>query len=720
MKYKKPIIIFDKMTIENFGPFFGYHEFTFSKNDVKNVTLVLGEIGSGKTSIFQLFWWVLFPETAVTKKRKEIRFLRSKDTINVVNTNAINNANIDGIITIKGSLEFQKKSTSANITDYKIIRERSYKKKKDLRVHTSNSEEFIIDNSDLLEFIPDSDKVFITKDNKDITFTEYEILINQFFPPAIRNFAFIHGEGMTRILSIENVSELKKNILDISDFPKIEALGKYLKESKKYFDGKRKECAKDDIILQKKTNEINGARKILKNYKKRYKELENKFSTIHDDFLELTSALGQLQQDQDYIVEYKRIMDDIDALKIQRDGEMRGRRKMKGLIDKRSDILSFYTPYLYLEEEINLCLEDIKEKRDLGIIPGPNIPKYYLESILNRPDSCICGKLWDAKMEETLQTLIKESRDSNLVEVITKFEGWLISQKSNIRKGKIELAKIQQDLVDLNDRLNEKIEERRKFERSLTDEQKKKDYIKKIQEAYAKKEKLSHDLGKVESQLEDFDEKIADKLEKIEDLEKDYTKLETERMKRKGEKNAFYYKDLFNNTNVLLKLNTQVEKIIGKRIREETQIETKRILYQLVDKPDKWKNILIVEKGSGWLINAQFGESVITNLSTGMTNVLGLSFIFALSSIVEADLPLIFDSPLGNLDATTRELVAKNLPPIFKGRQIVFFEKEANLTGNRDDIGNIKDIYPDLTKHIEFEYRIQNPKMFDAQIIKKR
>ena len=279
MKYKKPIIIFDKMTIENFGPFFGHHELTFSKNDVKNVTLVIGEIGSGKTSLFQLFWWVLFPETVVTKKRKEIRFLRSKDTTNVVNTNAINNVNIDGIITIRGSLEFQKKSTSANITDYKIIRERSYKKKKDLRVHTSNSEEIIIDNGDLIEFIPDSDKIFITKDSKEITFTEYEILINQFFPPAIRNFAFIHGEGMTHILSIENVSELKKNILDISDFPKIEALGKYLKESKKYFDIKRKECAKDDIILQKKTTEINEAKKILKNYKKKYKELENKFST---------------------------------------------------------------------------------------------------------------------------------------------------------------------------------------------------------------------------------------------------------------------------------------------------------------------------------------------------------------------------------------------------------------------------------------------------------
>ncbi len=708
------------MTIQNFGPFFGYHEFTFSKNDVKNVTLIIGEIGSGKTSIFQLFWWVLFPESDVTKKKKEIRFLRSRDTINVVNTNAINNVNIDGIITIKGSLEFQKKSTSANITNYKIIRERSYKKIKDFKVHTSNSEENVIDNGDLLEFITGSDHYIILKDDKEIPFSEYEILINQFFPPAIRNFAFIHGEGITRILSIENVSELKKNILDISDFPKIESLGKYIRESKKYFDGKRKKCAKDDIILQKKTNEINGAKRVLKNHKKRYKELENKFSTIHDNFLEITSELGQLHHDKDYIIEYKRIMDEIDALKIQKDGEMRGRRRVKGLIDKRSDILRSYTPYLYIENEINLCLEDIKEKRNLGIIPGPNIPKYYLEAILKRPDSCICGKHWDTKMEENIQKLIKESKESNLIEVITKFEGWLLAQISNIRKGKRDLARIQQELIELNDLLNNKIEEKRKFERNLTDDQKKKDYIKKIQEAYAEKEKLSRELGKIESHLEDLDEKIDLQVEKIEDLEQDYTKLETERIKKKGEKNAFYYKDLFNNLNVLLKLNSNVEKVIGKRIREETQKQTKNILYQLVDKPDKWNNISIVEKSSGWLINAQFGKSVITNLSTGMTNVLGLSFIFALSNIVEVDLPLIFDSPLGNLDAVTRELVARNLPPIFKGRQIIFFEKEVNLTGNRDDKGNIKDIYPDLTEYVEFEYRIQNPKMFDAQIIKKR
>ncbi len=72
MKSKNPKITFERMAIENFGPFHGYHEFDFSKDENKNVTLITGKMGSGKTTLFQLFWWILFPEETDSKKKNEM------------------------------------------------------------------------------------------------------------------------------------------------------------------------------------------------------------------------------------------------------------------------------------------------------------------------------------------------------------------------------------------------------------------------------------------------------------------------------------------------------------------------------------------------------------------------------------------------------------------------------------------------------------------------
>ena len=132
--------------------------------------------------------------------------------------------------------------------------------------------------------------------------------------------------------------------------------------------------------------------------------------------------------------------------------------------------------------------------------------------------------------------------------------------------------------------------------------------------------------------------------------------------------------------------------------------------------PDEWQEITIVDKGSGWEINAKFQDTIVKNTSTGMTNVLGLSFIFALSHILGVDLPLIFDSPLGNLDSETRELIVENLPPIFKGRQIIFFEKKANFTVSKEESDEIIKLYPILKKYIDYEYQVTNPNKINSQI----
>ena len=423
-----------------------------------------------------------------------------------------------------------------------------------------------------------------------------------------------------------------------------------------------------------------------------------------------------LNQNRDYIENYKKILDELNNLKIRKFGR-KGKKRVKGLIEERSEKLRRYAPVIYLENEINLCLLDIREKRQLGIIPGTSIPERYLKIIESRHDSCICETPWNHKMHKVINELIKTAKKHTYFETINKFEAHLERYNQSVIEGKRELYRIQKELLDVNDDIHRINEERSRYERTLTEEQKTEDSFKKISILHKDRDHYNKQLGQIEERIKQIENKIEDEEKHIKDLDIQYNKLETEKSRKKGEKDVLYYKNIYVKLNDVDDLRKKLAEIIGDRIREETRTETERILIQLIKNPDQWKNVTITNKSTGWEINAKFGDTIITNISTGMTNILGLSFIFALSNILGVDLPLIFDSPFGNLDAETREIISKNLPPIFKGRQIIFLEKKVNLTGSRNEDGSLRELYSELKKFIDYEYHLQNQTFINAQII---
>ena len=523
-------------------------------------------------------------------------------------------------------------------------------------------------------------------------------------------------------MSIENVGELKKSVLDVSDFPKIHAMGKYIGACKSHFDKNRKRCAKNVDVLTEKGEAINKEKvKLEKKMEtlEKYNELSAKFN---DKLVEIEIELGKLEHDSEDINQYEGILKELESLKKQKFGEIRGKktkRVIKGILDKRSDLLRTHAPYLYLEEAIKACLKDIKDKRELGIIPGPSVPKLYLEIILNRAITCVCNTPWDfnGKMKNAIKEEMKYSIQNSLITTLNQFEGWLTAQKKVILEGKRKILEIQQELLKVNTKIYELDQKKRAFERSMREDERNKNYIDKIKEKYKEKENIAKQLAKIEGKREITEENIKTQKEVIKKLEQDYNKLETEKITKKGGKDAFYYKNIYDELCQIEDLNEQLATEIGERIREETRIETERILVQLVKDPDNWSRVNIKDSGAGWLINTRFASTFVKNISTGMTNVLGLSFIFALSNIIDIELPLIFDSPLGNLDGETRELVCENLPPIFKGRQIIFFDKMVNFAGQKDRDGKITDLYSVINKFVEYEYKLQNPEKYKAEII---
>ena len=61
-------MLIQKVKVKNFGPFVGNHEMSFSYGDSNNVNVILGNNGTGKSSLFDALRWCLYGNNSLSKE----------------------------------------------------------------------------------------------------------------------------------------------------------------------------------------------------------------------------------------------------------------------------------------------------------------------------------------------------------------------------------------------------------------------------------------------------------------------------------------------------------------------------------------------------------------------------------------------------------------------------------------------------------------------------
>jgi len=691
LKRVTPKIQFLNLSIENFGPYKGVHNIQFSINPKMNLTLLKGDQGSGKTTIFQMIWWLLFPKFKEIDKENELIFLRSHGIKEAVNKISIRDAKKNDEIKVGGTIKFNFYDSSGNKTIYEISRY-IYFVKTNRSINYKNKS------------LEKSEKLEITKNYKMVPnpIDIYNTIIRNIFPEEIRDFVFIYGEGLTRILSIENVGKIKNYALGISDYSRIKGLIKYLDECEKYFKNKRKKANKENKKLKDILEEIE---KLEEEKNKKTIELKEKESLLKetiDKVANLKEEIRRIPGKIDFIRSYNEY--------ITREKELKKRKNE--IIEFREQKLMEYLPFIYLEKEMINVLQDIQIKQEQGIIPG-KLNKEILKSILERENSCICGTKWTSDMRERLEDMISKSPDEKYGTNASKFGTKLDIKLNDIRKAKKEIFRYEKKLIEINEKIREIESKKQDLSLRLSDEERNQDWYKKIQELETKISVGDQSIGKLEAYIENVEENLQKLEDEIDTKEKTYRREKEKNSKSKSETIFTQYIDKIK---ILKEMVKEMESMIAEQIRKRTQIETLKTL-QKIAKGENWEKIDIEDQGTGWKIYAiNKNQSEIINISTGQTNVLGLSFIFALSNVIGIDLPLIIDSPFVNLDLNTREKIMNNLPEIYEGRQLIFFVKDSELIGPKKSDGNHKDLLLILEKCIGKKYEIVNPEEDNAQL----
>ena len=153
------------------------------------------------------------------------------------------------------------------------------------------------------------------------------------------------------------------------------------------------------------------------------------------------------------------------------------------------------------------------------------------------------------------------------------------------------------------------------------------------------------------------------------------------------EKDSITLTNKFEFTDSSSKVARKLCNLLKEDMRSKIQDLTKDKFGKIIWKKEEFTDIRINEDYEVFIKNRLGQEERPSDLSDGEKLCLGLCFISALHTISGFDLPIIMDTPLGNLDVDMRHNIAEFLPNFIGNRQTILLVTGTEYTEDfRDTI----------------------------------
>ncbi len=389
-------MLLKKITLDNFRCFKGHHEMLFSTNNEKNVTLVLAENGTGKTTMVQAFQWILY---------SKVDEFNDKGLLNLVVKKEMPN---DSTIEVRGELELEHKNI-----EYKITRTQLYRK-----------DSFGVVKADSPKLsIAQKDKYGNTSFN-DVN--ESLSIINSILPESLSKYFFFSGERidtMSKEALKGKVQEFKNAVQNILGLDVLNKAKEHLQPNKK------------DSVIGRYNSLIdeNGsqAAKELRNsiYMNNDKIAKNK-ALIDEIEPQITYYKEQIKKCDETLLQYKEVEDQQRRLN-QVKADIENYKKIR--TNQIAELTAkFEIAYKYMSSKlISDSLVELKETNsiDKGI---PDIRKSTIDFLMKR-GTCICGAdlhQYDSEAVNNLRDLLKYIPPESLGTQINHFKA---SARSRMR-----------------------------------------------------------------------------------------------------------------------------------------------------------------------------------------------------------------------------------------------------------------------------------------------
>lgn len=382
-----------KIEYQNFRNFKDHGEIRCSTDG--KVTIIYGKNGDGKTTLHQLFQWIIYGQVHFNKTT----------TDRLYNLSFESERSFGETFDVMGRIDFEH-----NGVQYSLTRSQTYKK-------GLNDSEKIAEDLSLLRL--DEDKNWKPVDRpKDV--------VEKLLPSGLADYFFFDGESMIadlRVKGKDSAGKLRKALYSMFDLDVIEsAIGhigrtdlKTTVLGKLYLS--KGTISSDGEIAAVKTN-ITGAQACLEKIDSNLEQAEQEKETKQDFVRSVSEKIGSTKSKEDYEIQRK-------SLKKQRDLFLSNAEQAQAAFG--DDVMDMF-PQLLISKAVDDAKKRINLKISRNKLPSGISKKLISYLLLDSTSECICGNPLCAESREHIKAyldLLPPKSFSNLYnEFTTTARNW--------------------------------------------------------------------------------------------------------------------------------------------------------------------------------------------------------------------------------------------------------------------------------------------------------
>ena len=617
----------------------------------KGLNLFNGDIGSGKSSFYNAFYWCLYEKIYITDEGWQ----KKPDLENIVNYS---------------SLKFLKQNQE--IECY-------------VKLTIENPNEEVVRMTQSIDNIYEITRSFVLKNNNgniDIVNSEFEIHFNDktgsefldppelyveecFVPEILSEYIWFQGESIDKLLDLDHSNSFKDVVNSISYIDMYDKVLKVLTRINEKFEKKLRIKQRSTTANTKAFNDeeqrLNRNEKIVVDEKKIQKKLNSEQGEIILKKAEIKSKLRGYDSTKELLSKRDRINDMRKS--VIRDTENLDNRAKQ--MFSRSWMLKGLSPLLKDSSYKLLEFEDwrnkkISKERELPEdVPGD----IYLEKMLKQEKCLVCGRPAKSGSEEHAHIASKLNRKNTSVLLDPETERmnkYVVSLKSFPQS-------LSNDLSIINDEIKEYRDEDFELTKKLRILNKQKDEIDKDISNFEKKEGLKIDSHSINSNL------LINQLDKYEVRDR---KIEFDlKQSESRERNALNYikssKSILSklagsdkNDSTLEKKNLKESEVLIKAVKLTKETEYEKLIKDIEKRSNTYISTILehnssieakveIDSKSNIIEITDKNNEDLSMLNTGHKTIIKMSIINAIisksSEYKNEPYPFLTDAPTSNL-----------------------------------------------------------------------
>ncbi|ODS30943.1 MAG: Chromosome partition protein Smc [Candidatus Scalindua rubra] len=613
-------------------------EFAY-KNEEKQITVIQGAMGTGKTNILNAITWCLY--------NKEIHISDADKGLPIINNAALKGAKSGDILEVIVEADLLDKENKRMIfkrllrvkkTDltygYTLIKDDTAKKENRFSVHYQISGDYKIAD-------------------------EPEHRVEIVAPKEIQEYFFFDGERLNEYFKNPNQENIKQEVFKISQLNLFEKVIGHLRIRENEYAKQLKDISpkadETKTLLDHVQNELKEKKNRLTELRKDKSELEKKSNEIAEKLRNYPSSaeVRDLQEKRELLEKNFDIWNN----------------EIEELKQKHSDYLIKNAPLLLCYTAICEAEKKVSKKIDSGEIP-PDYKRSFIQKLLEN-GKCIC-----------LTDISSDSPARNNIEKVLNECDEISDITEELIKERYELERMLKALNSFDKTRRQNSENINKLENRCKEASKEQKNI---------EDKLSkigdYNIERWESILETTKRSSEEKMEEIARLKVEIESLQKdiEHCGKEYEKQVRKIKEHDELRNKLLfcrkamDISEKLKNEIMNEIRSEIEVKTNQQFFTLIWKQENYKKVTISE-GYNISVLDQNNKDSIGTLSAGERQVLALSFMAALNMVSGFDAPIVIDTPLGRISKEPKINIAKNLHKYLKGKQVTLLVTEEEYT----------------------------------------